>query len=180
VTAASAIVALQERNQVLMQSKTSAIDRIAEERSRWAIGIWQNFGTEEDSVQVGGESITFRPVDYVGRRFNFCVESGSSTPRTSLQIQEQAMRLATAGFIDKQALLETLNFPRWKEIIERTGESQLDTALSVLVQAGLPQEYAIQLKQSLMQPQGGPGNAQQVGSSQPQPGTPRAMQGTIN
>jgi hypothetical protein len=178
VTAASAIVALQERNQVLMQAKTSAIDRLAEERSRWAIGIWQNFGTEEETATVNGEDTVYRPVDLVGRRFNFVVESGSTTPRTSLQVQEQAVNLATAGFIDRRALLETLNFPGWKEIIERMGETQVDSALQVLVEAGLPEDQAIMLRQVLMQSQGGPGDVPQT-STQPRPGVPRAKQGAV-
>jgi len=55
VIAASAIVALQERNQIIMQAKTSAIDHIVEQRSRWAIGLWQNFGTKIETVNVAGE-----------------------------------------------------------------------------------------------------------------------------
>jgi len=177
VTAASAIVALQERNQVLMQSKTSAIDRIAEERSRWAIGLWQNFGTEEETATVNGEQTTYRPVDLVGKRFNFVVESGSTTPRTSLQVQEQAAQLAQGGFIDRRALLETLNFPGWKEIVERMGENQLDQALNILVESGLPIEMAQQLQIQLSQSQGGPGDMGPVASSQPKPGVPKAQQG---
>lgn len=181
VTAASAIVALQERNQVLMQAKTSAIDRLAEERSRWAIGLWQNFGIEEEKATVNGEDMIYRPVDLVGRRFNFVVESGSTTPRTSLQIQEQAVNLATAGFIDRRALLETLNFPGWKEIIERMGEDQLSAALQVLVDAGLPEENALMLRQTLMQTQGQPGDVGKTttASTQPKPGVPRAKQGQV-
>lgn len=182
VVAASAIVALQERNQVLMQSKTSAIDGLAEERSRWAIGLWQNFGMELEVVEVNGQKTPFRPVDLVGRRFNFVVEAGSSTPRTSLQNQELAVTLADKGHIDRRALLETINFPNWKAIIERIGENQLDGALQVLIAAGLPQENAIMLKNMLMQPQGGPGDTTQtppVKTGQPKPGVPVAMQGQV-
>jgi hypothetical protein len=177
VIAASAIVALQERNQVLMQTKTSSIDRVAEERSRWAIGIYQNFGVEDQSVNVNGEQVVFRPVDLVGRRFNFVVESGSTTPRTSLQVQEQAVSLANSGQIDRRALLETINFPNWQAIVERMGETQLDAALQVLIDAGLKEEEAIQLKQFLLQPQGGPGDVKKPG--QPKPGAPRAQQGQV-
>jgi hypothetical protein len=92
-----------------------------------------------------------------------------------LQIQEMATGLANQGFIDRRALLEVLNFPNWKEIIERMGESQLDQALNILVQAGLPVEMAQQLKITLAQPQGGPGDTQQ--NSQPKPGIPKAQQG---
>jgi hypothetical protein len=167
VIAASAIVALQERNQVLMQSKTSAIDRITEEKSRWAIGIWQNFGTEEDTVSVNGEQMTFRLTDFVGRKFNFTVESGSTTPRTSLQLEETAKWLYGVKAIGQRGLLETLNWPNWKEEVERTAESQLDQALQLLIDAGLPTEVAIQLKQQLMEPQGGPGDVKKTNTGMP-------------
>jgi hypothetical protein len=39
-------------------------------------------------------------------------------------------------------------------------------ALQVLIEAGLPQEAAIQLKQVLMQPQGGPGDVKKPAGSQ--------------
>jgi hypothetical protein len=177
VIAASAIVALQERNQVLMQTKTASIDNLAEQRSRWAIGLWQNFGTTEDVVNVAGEPKQFIGVNFAGRKYNYVVEAGSTTPKTNLQLQEQSLALAQQGFIDRRALLEVLNFPGWKEIIERMGESQLDGALQILVQAGMPMDMAQQLKIQLAQTQGGPGDTEQTSQSQPKPGIPRAQQG---
>jgi hypothetical protein len=158
-----------------MQTKTTAIDGLVEQRSRWAIGLWQNFGTSVDTVNVNGSTAEFQGVAYAGRKFNYVVEAGSTTPRTNLQIQEMAIGLADKGHIDRRALLEVLNFPNWKEIIERMGESQLDQALNILVQAGMPIDQAQQLKILLAQPQGGPGDTQQ--NSQPQPGTPKGQQG---
>lgn len=151
VIAASAIIALQERNQVLMQAKTSAIDHIAEQRSRWAIGLWQNWGIEEDSVDINGERVIFRMVNYVGRKFNYVVESGSTSPRTSLQLQETAKWLYEVKAIGQKGLLEAINWPNYKEEIERTAESQLDQALQILIDAGLPEESALMLKEQLVQ-----------------------------
>jgi len=153
VIAASAIVALQERNQVLMQAKTSSIDHIAEQRSRWAIGLWQNWGTELESVDINGEKTEFRAVNYVGRKFNYVVESGSTAPRTSLQLQEMAKWLYEVKAIGQKGLLEAVNWPNWKEEIERTAESQLDQAFQILIDAGLPEEAAIALKKNLMETQ---------------------------
>ena len=175
VIAASAIVALQERNQVLMQSKTSAIDTLAEERSRWAIGLWQNFGTKSESVNIGGEKVDFSGVQFAGRKFNYVVEAGSSTPRTSLQNQELVLGLSDKGLLSRRYVLEALNLPNWKEEVERGGENQLDMALQVLIEAGLPKEAAIQLKQVLMQPQGGPGDVKKPG--QPAPKAPQPTGG---
>ena len=119
-----------------------------------------------------------RGIDLAGREFNYVVESGSTVAKTSLQVQEQAEKLYEMGAIDRQALLETLNFPNWKEIIERVSEGQLGQALNILVQAGLPQEAAAMLYQVLSQPQGGPGNRPQdaqAASSQSRPTAPPAM-----
>jgi len=176
VIAASAIVALQERNQVLMQSKTSAIDSLAEERARWAIGLWQNFGTEPETASVAGEQVVFSGIQFAGRKFNYVVEAGSSTPRTSLQNQELILSLGQQGLVSRRYVLETLNLPGWKEEIERGGESQLDMALQVLIEAGLPQESALQLKQFLIQPQGGPGDIKKPGGGAT---PPRAEQGRV-
>jgi hypothetical protein len=176
IIAASAIVALQERNQVLMQTKTTSIDSLVEQRSRWAIGLYQNFGTATDTVNVNGTTEAFQGVAFAGRKYGYVVEAGSTTPRTNLQVQEMATGLAQQGFIDRRALLEVLNFPGWKEIIERMGENQLDQALNILVQAGMPIEMAQQLKITLAQQQGGPGDTQQSGG-QPKPGIPKAQQG---
>ena len=103
VIAASAIVALQERNQVMMQAKTSSIDSLAEHRSRWAIGLWQNFGVQADLVEVAGEPTEFIGTRYAGRKFSYVVEAGSTTPRTSLQVQELSAALFAEGTIDQQA-----------------------------------------------------------------------------
>jgi hypothetical protein len=176
VTAASAIVALQERNAVLIQHKIRAMEYIARERGRWAISALQNFSTQIEQVEVRGIQLQFQGVALAGRKFNYMVESGSTVARTSIQQQEQAMALYREQAIDRQALLETLNFPSWKEIIERVGEGQLDQALQILVQAGLDEEQASQLRQYLMEPQArptGPAGPQR----QLQPGTPRAAQG---
>ena len=177
VTAASAIVALQERNAVLIQHKIRAMEQIARERGRWTISALLNFSTEVETIEVRGETIEFQGISLAGRQFNYMVESGSTVARTSIQQQEQAINLYRDQAIDRQALLETLNFPDWKQIVERVGEGQLNQAIQILVQAGMEEEQAAQLKQYLLEPQGGPGNTGQQGTQQPQPGTPRAQQG---
>ena len=165
VVAASAIVALQERNQITMQTKTSAVEYMAEQRAKWAIGLTQNFGTKVETVDVGGEPIPFRGTDFAGRNYNYVVETGSSTPRTSLQKEETAKWLWSAKAISLRGLLEALNWEGWKQEIERNGETQLDQALQILIDAGLPEESAIQLKQVLMLPQGGPGDTKKPPTS---------------
>ena len=151
ITAAAAIIALQERNQVLMQTKTSSIDFLVESRSRWAVGLWQNHGVNEEFVDVADETKSFVGVNYAGRKFNFVVESGSTTPRTSLQVQEMAKWLYQVKAISQKGLLEALNWPGYMGELERTAESQTDQALQILIDAGLPEESAMQIKQFVMQ-----------------------------
>lgn len=174
VTAASAIVALQERNAVLIRHKIRAVDYLIRQRGRCAISFYQNFGILPERVEVAKQTREIAGVQLLGRKFSFMVESGSTVHRTSLQTQEQAQALYNQGAIDRQALLENLNFPNWREIVERVGEGQLEQALQILVQAGLPQDQALMLKQYLMQPQGGPGQ-----ESQGQGPMPRAQQGSM-
>lgn len=158
IIAASAIVALQERNAVLMQSKIDSADTLCSERGMWAIGLWQNFGTKSEEIDINGSQDVFIGVDYANRRFSYAVEAGSTTPKTSMQVEEQVKWLAEMKMIDLRTILETINFPNWKNIVERNGEGQLDMALSVLVEAGLDEDQSKQLKAHLIQPQGGPGD----------------------
>lgn len=195
IQAASAIATLQERNAVLMRQKIRAMDYLVRERGRWAISFIQNFAWKSEEIKVNDEPKVFRGTDYAEMRFNYLVESGSTVAKTELQRQAQIMDLAKLGMVDQQAVLETLNVPNWKMILERMGENQLDMALNILIQAGLPEEEAMLLKQFLMQVQGGPGSKPQqpltngdgppaansgtVGGVPvaPQPGVPRGQQG---
>ena len=161
VVAASAIVALQERNMVMMQHKIGAVDFLVERRGQSAVSLYQNFGTYLEVIEVDGEPKPFVGNFLAGRQFNYVVESGSTTPRTSLQLIDDAKNLYQLGAIDRQALLEAVNFPNWQAILERVGEGQLGQAMQILVQAGLPEEVAQALYQQLMQKQGGPGNVPQ-------------------
>jgi hypothetical protein len=168
VVSGAAIAALQERGAVLIRSKIRAIDYLVRQRGRCAISFLQNFGIFPELITVQGETKQIIGVDLAGREFNYLVESGSTVSKTSLQVQEQAVKLYEMGAIDREALLENLNFPSWKQVIERVGEGQLGQAISILVQAGLPQDMAQMLYQQLSLPQGGPGNKTQDAAAQQQ------------
>jgi hypothetical protein len=180
VIAFAAIQALQERNQLLLQPKTSSVEFLAENRSKWAIGLLQNFGDKIEMVDVGDEPRQFVGSKLIGRQFGYIIETGSTTPKTALQIQEMAPKLFDMKAIDRRALLvDALNFPNGQAIVERMGETDLDAALNILIDAGMPEETAIQLKQFLLEPDQGPGGSKaektesQKGAT---PGTPKAQQ----
>lgn len=157
IVAASAIVALQERNQVLMRHKIRQVDYLIRQRGRCAISFFQNFGVTTDPIKLDDEVTGIRGTDLIGRKFQYLVESGSTIMQTSLQIQEQAIDLFDKGAIDAQALLETLNFPNNKQITERMAESGdiLDQAAQAFVAAGVPEEEVIALVEYAKQPQRG-------------------------
>lgn len=181
VIAASAIMALQERNQLLMQPKTASVDFLAENRSKWAIGLLQNFGSKIESVEVADEPRQFAGSDFIGRQFGYVIETGSTMPRTALAVQEMAPKLFEMNAIDRRALLvDALEFTNGQAICERMGETDLDAALNILVDAGLPEEEAIRLKQYLLSPgQGVGGSKTEKTESQKAatPGTPKVKQG---
>jgi len=153
VTAAAGIMALQERGEVMIQAKIRAIDYLVRMRGRFAISMLQNFGVDKELVELDDQPQEIIGVMLAGRKFQYVVESGSTVARTSVQIREQAVELYKMGVIDRRALLEALNFPGWKGVLERVGEGQLDQALQILIDAGLSEETAVQLKQLLLQPQ---------------------------
>jgi len=180
IIAAQAIVALQERGATLIQAKIRSVDYLVRQRGRCAISFFQNFGQEKKLIEVQGDPIQIQGIMFLGRSFNYVVESGSTVARTSLQIQEQAMELYDKGAIDRRALLENLNFPGWKEIIERAGEGQLDQALQILIDAGLEEEVAIELRTLLVESQGGPGDTAQGKPTKAPVSTRAPQEGEVN
>jgi hypothetical protein len=159
IVAASAIVALQERNAVLMRHKIRSVDYLIRQRGRAAISFFQNFGVSTEQVKVDDDVKGIKGVDLIGRKFQFVVESGSTVPQTSLQIKEMAIDLAKMGRIDTEALLETLQFPNYRRIVERMAESgsALEQAAQVFIQAGVDQGTISTLIAFAKQAQGGPG-----------------------
>ncbi len=155
VIAASAIVALQEKNAVLMRHKIRMADYLIRQRGRIAISFFQNFGVTTDSIKVDDEVTGIRGIDLIDRNFQYVVESGSTIAQTSLQVQEQALDFHERGIIDNQAVLDVSNFPDAKRIIERMAESgdMLDQAGQAFVDAGIPVDYIQELIATAKQPQ---------------------------
>lgn len=181
VVAASAIVALQERNAVLIQHKIDAIEKLVEFRGMCAISLFQMHGHMPETIESDGETFEFRGTKYAGEEFNYLVHAGSTMIQTRIQKQEQSAGLYEKGAIDQQALLEDLGYPKTKQVLERMAEGQLEAAMSILIQAGLPEEQAVMLTQALEQAQyqvKEEGTATEGSSpAQPKPGIPRAQQG---
>jgi len=54
--------------------------------------------------------------------FNVRITAGSTLPTTRIEKEERAMKLGAAGYYDQQAVLESINDPMAKEVLERTSE----------------------------------------------------------
>jgi hypothetical protein len=178
VTAGNAIMAMQERNDVLNRAKIIGMDSLVSERGKYALAQWTMHGHKSEPIEVNGEVAEFRGDSMVGMNFNYAVESGSTVAKTSIQIQEQAINLAQGGWVDQTYLLEALNVPDATRVIERMGEDRLGQAMEILIQAGMSEEDAQQIAQMLQAPQGGSGHdpekqAQNMGGQGGQQGSHR-------
>jgi hypothetical protein len=182
VRAASAIVALQERNAVLIQHKIDAVEKLIEARGMCAIALYQMHGHIPETIEVDGEAFQFKGTDLIGDSFNYVVHSGSTMIQTRVQKQEQSVSLYKEDAIDQQALLEDLGYPKAKQVLERMAEGQLETAMSIMVQAGMPEEQALEIMQVLQQQQFGNNTSSENEGGQSgmsKPGVPVAQQGEI-
>ena len=159
IVAASAIQMLQERAAVLIRAKIRAVDSLVRNRGRCFISFLQNFHVDEEIVNVSGTPVPMRGIDFVGGEFAYIVESGSTVIKTEAEERQQAVDLFGLGAIDQRALLETVKFPNWRDIIERMNQAgPLEQAMQIMVDAGLPEEFVQQLYVFLQQSQGGPGD----------------------
>ena len=138
-------------------------------RGRCFLSFYQNFGDVYEQIKVEGEVVEARGIDFAESRFNYVVESGSTVAKTQAQTMEQSLQLFQVNAIDRPALLEALNWPNWKAVCERMAESEVATAIDILIQAGLPLVDAEAIKAFVMQPgQMAPGVGQQpAGGSSP-------------
>lgn len=159
IIAASAIQMLQERAAVLIRAKIRAVDSLVRNRGRCFISFLQNFHVEEEIVNVSGSPMPMRGIDFVGGEFAYVVESGSTVIKTEAEERQMAVDLFGVGAIDQRALLETVKFPNWRDIVERMNQAgPLEQAMQIMVDAGMPEEFVAQLYQFLQESQGGPGD----------------------
>ncbi len=167
VSAASAIIALQDKAATLMQPMIRNIDELIRNRGRMFISFVQNFGTKEKPVKVDDEFIKFIGTN-LQAAFKFMVESGSSAPITKAGRRQQYIELFKIEAMDLESLLEMLEIPKYRTVVERvTEQNSLAGALDILIQAGLPEEEAVQLYRVLLQDQGGIGRGKGKGNPRP-------------
>lgn len=167
IVAASAIQMLQERAAVLVRAKIRAVDSLVRNRGRCFISMLQNFHVEAEMVNVSGTGMEIAGIQFLGSKFAYIVESGSTVIKTEAEDRQQAIELFQLGAIDQVALLETVKFRGWRQVVERMAQAgPLEQAMQILVQAGMPEEVVTAIYEFAMQDQGGAGAGTAQGTMQ--------------
>jgi len=159
VSAATAIIALQDKAATVFQPLIRQIDHLIRNRGRMYMSFLMNFGTKEVPIEIDDGVYGLCGTSLEGE-FSMTVESGSSAPITKAGRRQQYIELYGMQAMDLETLLTRLEIPDAQTIIERlTEQNSLPGAIDILIQAGMPEEEAKQLYQMLMQGQGGTGRA---------------------
>ncbi len=163
IQAASAIALLLQQAGGRVRQRARAVASFVEQLVRMMLDLVGMYYTEERMVRILGEDekpvvITVSRDQIVKRRevvnpltgerqvleyipdYDVIVTAGAETPTSKAYFSDLAVRLYQMGVIDEIALLDTLQFPRWREILARRG---------------VPVEQ-LKAQQQQQQPEGGP------------------------
>ena len=143
VIAFKAIAALLERAATMQRGKLRNYYSMIRIRGRMFLSQVQNFYTEDRWInyEEDGKEIPqkIRGSDLViPAKLN--VVSGSTMPVSKVQEREEAIGLFEKQAIDVQELLKRLEWPNWKQVIERMQAGPLGEYLQKLQMLGIPEE----------------------------------------
>ena len=138
-----AIAALLERAATMQRGKLRNYYSMIRIRGRMFLSQVQNFYTEDRWInyEEDGKEIPqkIRGSDLViPAKLN--VVSGSTMPVSKVQEREEAIGLFEKQAIDVQELLKRLEWPNWKQVIERMQAGPLGEYLQKLQMLGIPEE----------------------------------------
>lgn len=146
ISAASAIIALQEKAQTMFREKIRNYDMALEEKGRMWISLAQNWYTESRKLRMSGRALEtvgqfgdFQGIKMQGE-FTFEVVPGSTLPKSLFVRLEQSVQLFSAGAIDQKALLEAFDWPNADEVIRRMSLGQLGLLVERLKLAGMDEK----------------------------------------
>lgn len=188
ISAASAIIALQEKAQTMFREKIRNYDMALEEKGRMWISLAQNWYTEERKIRLSGKALEEQGSpfgDFQGTKmqgeFTFEVVPGSTLPKSLFVRLEQSVQLFNAGAIDQKALLEAFDWPNVGEVIRRMSLGQLGLLLERLQIMGFDNQTLQLIQQigsleekdfnKLAKERGKQGGSQDGGTSQSKPST---------
>lgn len=135
VVAYRAIAALVEQASTLLRGKIRNYSRLVRERGRMFLSHMQNWYTEERWIAFAeGERVTAMPIRGAACRVpaRLTVVSGSTMPVSKVQQREEALSLFKMGAIDRQDLLEKLDWSGRAAVLERMTGTATHAAASSL------------------------------------------------
>jgi hypothetical protein len=158
VQAASAIALLLQQAGGRVRQRARAVSSFVEQIVKMMLDLVGEHYTQERVIRVTGPEgqVSWRPVSnrglfktkvwvdpMTGQQFaeeyvpemDVIVTAGTDTPTSRAYYSELAMQLFQSGVIDDIALLDTLQFPRWREILARRKQSAMQQQMQ---QAGMP------------------------------------------
>jgi len=144
VIAYKAIAALLERASTLLRGKIRNYSKLIRERGRMYVSCMQNWYTEDRYISYDDDS-----GDEVTTRINgnkmivplkLTIVSGSTMPKSQVQIREEAIELYDKGAIDNQELLKQMDWPKWKEVANRSRSGESAKLLAKFEMAKVPPE----------------------------------------
>lgn len=153
VIAFKAIAALLERATTMQRGKLRNYSKMIRTRGRMFLSHVMNWYTEDRWInyEEDGKEI---PQKIRGNELvipaKLNVVSGSTMPISKVQEREEAVGLFEKQAIDVQELLKRLEWPNWKQVIERMQSGPIGEYLQKLQMLGIPEEI-LGLFQQLVQ-----------------------------
>lgn len=124
VTAASAIAYLQEENDSKLSSTTSSIEESTEKVGRHILFHVSENWDQPRLVRILGVNQTYEieqfTKDSIGGNQDFCVESGSSAPRSRAARQAMLVELGTRGWITPPQVLKYMHLVETDRMYDET------------------------------------------------------------
>lgn len=147
IQAASAIALLLQQAGGRVRQRARAVTSFLEQLTRKVLDLIGMYYTEERLIRILGADgqVQWEPFsrnnilktktwtdpltgqvyeeEYIPE-FDVVVTAGTDTPTSKAYYSEMAMQLFQGGVIDEIALLDTLQFPRWREILARKQQAE--------------------------------------------------------
>jgi len=142
VIAYKALAVLLENVSRMLKDKIRNYSKMIRERGRMYISHGQNWYTEDrwityekngkkNTGRINGKSLLIPA--------KLTVVSGSTMPRSQVQEREESIELFKMSAIDQEALLEKIDFPDYKKILERMQQGPFGELFKKLTELGVPE-----------------------------------------
>lgn len=141
VIAYKALAALIEQASTMMAGKIRHYSRLIRDRGRMYLSHVQNWYTEERWISFSDADGRTTPMSINGKAMRvparLTVVNGSTMPVSKIQQREEALELFREQAIDRQELLEKLEYSNTREVVARMAAGPAEQVVQNLVAAGL-------------------------------------------